>query len=75
MKVAKPQQDMRFDVPTIGRKTLETLIQAGGATLAIEAERTIILDQAEVVRLAEQHGVSIVALAEDEATANPTRAA
>ena len=33
VKVAKPQQDMRFDVPTVGRKTLETMVQSGGATL------------------------------------------
>ncbi len=37
VKVAKPQQDMRFDVPTVGRATIETMHQAGGRVLAIEA--------------------------------------
>jgi len=62
VKVAKPQQDMRFDVPTIGIGTIETLAQARGKLLAIEAGKTIVLDQDEVVRLANQHGISIVAV-------------
>ena len=41
IKVAKPQQDMRFDVPTIGRGTLQTMLEAGGRVLAVEAHRTI----------------------------------
>ena len=52
VKVAKPQQDMRFDVPTIGLGTLETLVAAGGQVLAVEAGRTIIIDQPEVVEFA-----------------------
>jgi UDP-2,3-diacylglucosamine hydrolase len=44
VKVAKPQQDMRFDVPTVGLNTLESIAAAGGRVLAIEAERTILLD-------------------------------
>lgn len=44
VKVAKPQQDMRFDVPTIGLNTLEALAAAGGKVLAVEADRTILLD-------------------------------
>ena len=63
VKVAKPQQDMRFDVPTIGRDTVETLRQARGRVLAVEAGRTIVLDQAEVVALADRYGLTIVALA------------
>ncbi|MBS0211488.1 MAG: UDP-2,3-diacylglucosamine diphosphatase LpxI [Planctomycetes bacterium] len=62
VKVAKPQQDMRFDVPTIGLGTLQTMVQAGGSCLAIEAGRTIVLDEMEVVEFADQHGISIVAL-------------
>jgi UDP-2,3-diacylglucosamine hydrolase len=67
VKVAKPQQDMRFDVPTIGLGTLETLRAAGGKVLAVEAGRTIILDEPEVIRFANQHGMSIVSLAADAA--------
>jgi DUF1009 family protein len=62
VKVAKPQQDMRFDVPTVGTSTVETLYRAGGRVLAIEADKTIVLDQEETVALADRYGLSIVAL-------------
>lgn len=62
VKVAKPQQDMRFDVPTIGIGTIETLAAARGKLLAIEAGRTIVLDQTEVVRLADKYGIALVAV-------------
>ncbi len=62
VKVAKPNQDMRFDVPTIGIGTLETMVQAGGKVLAIEAGRTILLEQADFVRYADRHGLVIVAI-------------
>jgi UDP-2,3-diacylglucosamine hydrolase len=62
VKVAKPQQDMRFDVPTVGLRTVESLRQAGGRVLAIEAGKTIILDQDETIRQADRHGIAIVAL-------------
>jgi DUF1009 family protein len=62
VKVAKPQQDMRFDVPTIGVGTVESLVAAGAKTLAIEAGKTIVVDQPEVVALADQHGLAIVSI-------------
>jgi DUF1009 family protein len=62
VKVAKPQQDMRFDVPTIGVSTIEQLHDAGGKVLAIEAGKTILLDEREVVTLADRYGLCIVAL-------------
>ena len=62
VKVAKPQQDMRFDVPTIGLGTLRTMVESGAKVLAVEGHRTIILDQAEVVEFANQHRLVIVAL-------------
>lgn len=61
VKVAKPQQDMRFDVPTIGATTIEVMSSARGRVLAIEAGRTILLDEAETIALADRYGVSIVA--------------
>lgn len=64
VKVAKPQQDMRFDVPTIGPGTIQTLIEAGASALAIEAGKTIVLDQQEVVRTADRHKLTIVAVDE-----------
>lgn len=65
VKVAKPSQDMRFDVPTVGTQTIENIARAGGKVLAIEAEKTIVLDQPETVALADKLGVSIVCLARD----------
>jgi DUF1009 family protein len=62
VKVAKPQQDMRFDVPTVGCQTIEAMHQAGGRVLAVEAGKTILLDEAETVRLADRYGITIVAL-------------
>jgi len=62
VKVAKPQQDMRFDVPTIGVSTIESIVAGGGKTLAIEAGKTILLDEQETLALANQHGIAIIAL-------------
>ncbi|HYO26356.1 MAG TPA: UDP-2,3-diacylglucosamine diphosphatase LpxI [Lacipirellulaceae bacterium] len=61
VKVAKPQQDMRFDVPTVGAWTLEALAAAGGRVLAIEADRTILLDAALFRQAAERLKISVVA--------------
>jgi len=62
VKVAKPQQDMRFDVPAVGVSTIETMQRAGGKVLAIEAGKTIMLDEADVISLADRYGISVVAL-------------
>ena len=62
VKVSKPNQDMRFDVPTIGVGTIETIHQAGGRVLAIEADRTIVLDQDATIAAAEKMGVAIFAI-------------
>jgi UDP-2,3-diacylglucosamine hydrolase len=72
IKVAKPQQDMRFDVPTIGVGTLETLLEAGGRVLAVEANKTILLDERAVIEFANRHRLTLVALshAEDQLILN-----
>ena len=62
VKVAKPNQDMRFDVPTIGVGTIRTIHESGGRVLAIEALKTIILDEVETIAEAEKRGIVIVAL-------------
>ena len=62
VKVAKPNQDMRFDVPTVGCSTVETMHQAGGRVLAVEAGKTILIDQPDVVRLADRYGIAILAV-------------
>ena len=61
-KAAKPQQDMRFDVPTVGAATIESMIAAGAKALAIEAERVLVVDQAKVLALAEENGRTIAAI-------------
>ncbi|MBX6315364.1 MAG: UDP-2,3-diacylglucosamine diphosphatase LpxI [Isosphaeraceae bacterium] len=69
VKVAKPQQDMRFDVPTIGLTTIENLHRAGARVLAIEADKTIVIDQDQVIALADRYGLTIVALDPSEVAA------
>lgn len=66
VKVAKPQQDRRFDVPTIGLQTIQTMHEAGGRVLAVESGQTIFLDSDEVVSLADKLGIAIVALKAEE---------
>jgi len=65
VKVAKPQQDMRFDVPTIGLGTLETMVESGASTLVIEAEKTILLDEPAVLEFAKRNRISIISVTED----------
>ena len=60
-KVAKPQQDMRFDVPTVGVSTIETMKRAGGSVLCIEADRTIVLDEPEFLAAANDAKIIVVA--------------
>jgi UDP-2,3-diacylglucosamine hydrolase len=68
VKVAKPRQDMRFDVPTVGIGTVESLAAAGARVLAIEAGKTILLDEPAVVGLANQHSLAIVSIHEPPAS-------
>ncbi|APZ91867.1 hypothetical protein Fuma_01463 [Fuerstiella marisgermanici] len=66
VKVAKPQQDMRFDVPSVGVETVKTMHESGGRVLAIEAGATIIIDPDEVTRVADRFGIAIVAVNAEE---------
>ncbi|MBU1086744.1 MAG: UDP-2,3-diacylglucosamine diphosphatase LpxI [Candidatus Omnitrophica bacterium] len=61
VKVSKPNQDMRFDIPLIGLKTIETLIQEKVAVLAIEAGKTLFLDKDLVLALANKNNIIIIA--------------
>jgi len=65
VKVAKPQQDMRFDVPTIGLGTLKAMVAARARVLGIEAGRTILLNEQESLRFAARHRMTVVALDDD----------
>ncbi|MGB1927268.1 MAG: LpxI family protein [Rubripirellula sp.] len=62
VKVSKPSQDMRFDVPTIGPQTIQMVSDAGGKNIAIEADKTIVVDQEVTYRLASRLGISILSL-------------
>lgn len=64
VKVSKPNQDMRFDVPTVGMDTIATMQQAGAKVLAIEAGKTIILDESQTIAAANRAGIAIVSLPE-----------
>lgn len=66
VKVAKPQQDMRFDVPTFGLLTLQTMYESGARVLAIEADRTIFIDRQDVVDFANLHNIVIVSIQEGD---------
>jgi DUF1009 family protein len=59
VKVAKPNQDMRFDVPVIGMATVETMIRAGASCLSVEAGRTLLFDRDKLVERAAQAGIAI----------------
>lgn len=61
VKMSKPTQDMRFDVPVIGLNTIEKLIKIEASLLAIEAEKTVILDP-EAIALANKHNLVIMAI-------------
>jgi hypothetical protein len=61
VKVAKPQQDMRFDVPVIGIDTIETMIRASASCLSVEAGRTLLFDRESLLERAGKAGIAIVA--------------
>ena len=60
VKVSKPKQDMRFDIPVVGLNTVNNLIKARGSCLAIEAGKTLFIDKEQSIRLADKKAISIV---------------
>lgn len=66
VKPAKPQQDMRFDVPAFGLLTIQTMQESGARVLAIEADKTIFIDRQDVVDFANRHNLCIVSIHEDD---------
>src|ERR1035438_9923282 len=61
VKAAKPNQDMRFDVPVVGMRTIETMQQAGATCLALEIGRCLMFDKPAVIKAADEAGICIVA--------------
>lgn len=72
VKVSKPGQDMRFDVPVVGLPTVETMKRAGATALAIDAERTLLFDRPKLIELADIAGIAIQAFSPDQ-VAEPNR--
>ena len=62
VKVSKPKQDMRFDVPVVGVPTVEAMKQAGATALSIDAGRTLLFDRARLLELADAAGIAIQAV-------------
>lgn len=62
VKVSKPKQDMRFDIPVVGLNTIKNIIKAGASCLVIEAGKTLFIDKEISIKLADKKGVSIVAV-------------
>ena len=65
VKVAKPNQDMRFDVPVVGVPTIEEMIKAGATCLCLTARKTLIFDEEEMLGLANRRKISIIAVASE----------
>ncbi|MCG8649562.1 MAG: UDP-2,3-diacylglucosamine diphosphatase LpxI, partial [Pirellulales bacterium] len=72
VKVSKPNQDMRFDVPTIGPQTVQRVHRAGGKAIAIEADKTILVDQQQTLEAARAAGIRIVAIDPAELASSAT---
>jgi DUF1009 family protein len=64
VKVSKPKQDLRFDVPAIGMETVRTMSGVKASVLAVEAGKTLVFDKTEMITYADYSGISIVALEE-----------
>ena len=60
VKVAKPDQDMRFDVPVVGVPTVEVMIKAGATCLSVSAGKTLIFDREKMLKLADKHDICVV---------------
>lgn len=61
-KVSKPNQDNRFDVPTVGKKTVEVMAEVGATALAIEADKTLLVDREATVAFANEKGIAIIVM-------------
>jgi UDP-2,3-diacylglucosamine hydrolase len=71
IKVSKPGQDMRFDVPVVGLPTVEQMKNSGATALAIDADRTLLFDRTKLIEFADAAGIAIQAFPPDTAGAEP----
>jgi DUF1009 family protein len=70
VKVCKPNQDLRFDIPAIGLKTIETMHAAKATTLVIEAQKAVVFDRNAMIDLADRYKISIVAIKPEDPKTN-----
>jgi UDP-2,3-diacylglucosamine hydrolase len=75
VKVSKPRQDMRFDVPVIGLKTIEVMRRSNVTALAIDARKTLLFDRAALIHAADEAGLAIQAFAPDQLGENGPKTA
>lgn len=73
VKMAKPSQDMRFDVPVVGIETIRTMREVQAGLLAVEAGKTLVIDEEEAVQFADRSGICIAGLPAPEATQRAER--
>lgn len=66
IKVSKPQQDLRFDVPAVGVDTVENMHKVGGTVLAVEAGKTLLLEKESLLSRADAYGISVVGVREGD---------
>jgi DUF1009 family protein len=62
VKASKPDQDMRFDVPAVGLKTIQTMCLVGATVLAVEAGKTVAFDREEMIAIADRSGIAIIGI-------------
>jgi DUF1009 family protein len=62
VKMARPAQDARFDVPLVGPETIKAMAESGGKVLALEQKKTFLMDKEEAVRIADEAGLSIIVI-------------
>lgn len=67
VKVKKPDQDFRFDLPATGIRTIESLAAVKASVLAVEAGQSLLFDREEMIRTADSHKIAVIGLAENEA--------
>lgn len=72
VKVSKPHQDMRFDVPVVGRQTIEVMRRSNATALAIDAGRTLLFDRDDLIRAADDAGIAIQAFAQEKVAPKKT---
>ena len=62
VKISKPEQDMRFDVPVVGRRTIEVMSRCHASVLAIDAGKTLLFERHELMEEANRAGIAVVAV-------------